>query len=264
MLPTIMVPSNLLLDFDGKTYASNTKTKKKKFELQLKEGRTKEETFMVQKEQDLMVLGDGQQPALDHQLSLDPFQFLSVTDNHYHRQMNCRFGLGIPDAAGSPGLLDSLKRKGLIQERKITLYIVKDYEFILIKRPFSLTHSFVSFGNFNTKELLKGNEIIHYKSTSKNQWTIDLYGIEFLQKYHDFSGSQNKSESNNEDVDLVINSGLNPSKKLVNKSKTNNNMDPKSNIIKATIDPSSPFIALPNHMFKEIVKTWKAQFPKQY
>ena len=76
----------------------------------------------------------------DREAHVDPikfaaFDFLSIVAHKKSSNTRCLFGLG---PGGPMNLLDAMHQMGHIKERKVTIYLYKDYDHIIKKRDKSI------------------------------------------------------------------------------------------------------------------------------
>lgn len=103
----------------------------------------------------------------------------------------------------------------------------------------------IRFGDYNTTEIAKNNEIYFWTSTSKYNWTVDLIEIQYGSQIYDIAGeTKDQGKSLIQYITSLIRTPMwqvDPDDKKFKPT--------QDNVLKAIINPSSPFIALPQSLF---------------
>jgi len=102
--------------------------------------------------------------------------------------------------------------------------------------------------------------------SSQFNWTLDFYGIQYGETLFDLNASETYVINHKNPYEGFKGSENIKEKREAPSEDWEEDLDDQSRIptqntiIKAHINPSSPFIALPNKLFKKIAELWEAQF----
>lgn len=101
--------------------------------------------------------------------------------------------------------------------------------------------------------------------TSKYNWTLDMYGIQYGRILYDLNATTDHSserDRNRWNSPTTDQTGMGYVQNHVwdEDDDEDNHVVNQENIIKAELNPASPFIALPQNLFEVIADKWKDSF----
>lgn len=109
------------------------------------------------------------------------------------------------------------------------------------RRKAHLPDPHVQFGSFDLGPVAQTEAIHFFNSTSKHEWALDFYGVQYL-----------------DDAFFGLSDGSNVHWEA--KEPYRQDEIRRANYIKAVVNPSSPFVALPNHLFLQVKEKWLEAF----
>lgn len=206
------------------------------------------------------------------QVYFEDFEFLSIVLDHDQQKLDQLFGLGLstPEHSREDGymnVIESMYTMGYIHQKQASIYIRNfngaDAEADRqAKLQYRLPDSFVEFGKYDAKGILKHDETYFWTVTSKYNWTLDLYGIQYGHSLIDL----NADSIDDRQVNTGVKPGFNPGftdpvdmQWQIDEDESSHKIN-QGTIVKALINPASPFISLPNKLFNVIAKEWLDSF----
>lgn len=134
--------------------------------------------------------------------------------------------------------LESFKTFYNITSEVVSFYMSRDK-----KEKFDyLPKAHARFGNYNITNLAKDNEIYFWTSTSTKKWTLDLVQVQYGDEIYDIERNSQVSDDTHLYTIASWQVDHNDEEFVPKIEKT----------MKAIINPSSPFIALPQNLFSLI------------
>ena len=279
-IPSIIVPNSKCEECSGRKYTPESKDdtfEAFNYSHNMMYWKYTNGSFMVQEEQEQLILGYNASLDLADQIILSTFDFYSILEDNDEQKVDSLFGLGMQppnhqEKEGYMNIMEWLKNYEYIKQKVASIYISNydgtESEVIKAKqKKYNLPPSNIRFGDYNTTDIAKNNEIFFWTVTSKYNWTLDMYELQYGDEIFDIFAQPVEKDKEDDakkglfDPHPASNFIPDPEPQWQQDNDEEDVPTTQAQVIKALINPSSPFIALPKKLFKRIADLWLLSFP---
>ena len=147
--------------------------------------------------------------------------------------------------------MEWMQEAGYVNRQMVSIYIENfngrnPTKAIANKNKYDLPDSYLRFGDYDAQDIVKGGQVYFWNVTSQYNWTLDFYALQYGSVVYDLQASDGGSFEWKDDIH---DEDQNPDEQQV---------------IKAHFNPSTPFIALPNILFKKLAALWLEGLDESY